>query len=267
MIQHDLPIGEYHAHPAISKSGLWTLYTQTPAHYHFGSIEKTNAMDLGTAAHIAILEPHRFEALVLKGPEDRRGNKWKDIVEEALADGKLPLTSGDYDKVLCMRDSAQLLPDLRRLTDGKQIREASGFWVDTETELECRCRPDLYHPGLEIAADLKITADASPSFWERNAANLGYHLQEAMYSEGWELSGGGKVDGFIFINIENEPPHAAAIYEFVPAAIGEGQAIMRKALEMYRQCKEADTWPGYPAGVQQRDIPRWAYRETTPAAE
>jgi exodeoxyribonuclease VIII len=262
-----MPIGEYHAHPAISKSGLWTLYTQTPAHQHFGKIETTNAMDLGTAAHIAILEPHRFEASVLKGPDDRRGNKWKDVADEAMADGKIPLTSGDFEKALCMRDSAQMLPDLRRLTDGKQVREASGFWIDAETGMECRCRPDLYHPGLEIMADLKTTSDASASFWTRNAANLGYHFQDAIYSEGWPLAGGGAVDGFFFINIETDPPFSTAMYEFTPSAVAEGRAIMRKALAMYKRCKEADAWPGYPQSIQEIDIPRWAYRETEPLQE
>ena len=30
MIRYDMPAGEYHAHPARSKSYLWKLYAKTP---------------------------------------------------------------------------------------------------------------------------------------------------------------------------------------------------------------------------------------------
>lgn len=264
MITPDLPLGEYHSHSAISKSGLWSLYTKTPSHYQYANVKGSKAKDLGSATHIAVLEPHRFETLVIKGPDDRRGNKWKDVAEEAAAYGRIALTSGDYESALCMRDSTQMLPELRRLTDGEQVIEASGFWIDPQTGLECRCRPDIYHPGLAIMADLKTTGDAGAWAWARTAANMGYHLQEAMYSEGWPLAGGGEVGGFLFITVEDEPPYAAAIYELKPSAVLEGREVMGKALRLYAQCKQADVWPGYPGGVQELDIPRYAYRETVP---
>ena len=37
MIRYDLPAGEYHAHPARSKSYLWKLYTETPAHAEYSA--------------------------------------------------------------------------------------------------------------------------------------------------------------------------------------------------------------------------------------
>src|SRR5262249_28262433 len=151
--------------------------------------------------------------------------------------GKIPLTTGDYEDALLLRDSTQMLPELRRITDGRQVVEASGFWVDEATGLGCRCRPDIYHPGMAIMADLKITHDASAWAWAKPAAAMGYPLQEAMYSEGWPLGGGGAVDGFIFITVEAAPPFAAAIYELMPSAVAEGRAVMAQALDTYRRCK------------------------------
>ena len=57
MIQYDLSNGEYHAHPARSKSYLWTLHSETPAHAELSAGKTTKAMDLGTAVHTAVLEP------------------------------------------------------------------------------------------------------------------------------------------------------------------------------------------------------------------
>lgn len=262
MIQYDLPSGEYHAHPARSKSYLWRLYSGTPAHAEYGEAESTPAMDLGTAVHLAALEPEKFETDVERGPDDRRGNKWKDAIEAGLAYGKLVLTSGDYDKARRMGDSLRKLPIVQQLSETQILREASAFWTDPETGLACRCRPDIYCPAFEIMADLKTTGDASAFTWAKRAADMGYHAQEAWYSDGWNASGGGTVDGFVFLVIETDFPHLCAAYELTPEAVAEGRLAMRKALLTYKECRDANAYPGYPAHVQSLDLPGWAYRET-----
>lgn len=262
MIRYDMSAGEYHAHPARSKSYLWKLYSGTPAHAEFGEAEKTPAMDLGTAVHLAALEPEKFETDVERGPDDRRGNKWKDALEAGLAYGKLVLTSGDYDAARRMGDAARKLPIVRQLSEAQILREASAFWTDPETGLECRCRTDIYCPAFEIMADLKAGHTASPFLWAKIAADKGYHAQEAWYSDGWPAAGGGGVDGFVFIAIEDEFPHLAAVYELTPRAVEEGRLAMRKALLSYRDCRAANSFPGYPAEVQELDLPGWAYKES-----
>lgn len=262
MIIPDQIESEYHAHPSISKSGLWKLYTETPFHFRNRTLTPSKAMDLGSAVHMALLEPERFETECMRGPDDRRGNKWKDAAQYCEAYGKLLVTGPDYDKALYMRDAAQQIPVVRALTSGGQQVEHSAYWVDPETQVECRGRLDLYHPDLKMGADLKTTNDASRDTWAKNAANFGYHVQEAMYSEGWQLAGGGDMDAFVFILIESEFPFATAVYELVPSAVLEGRAIMGKALEQYKQCAATNYWPSYPTEIQPLDIPRWAYKET-----
>ena len=91
---------------------------------------------------------------------------------------------------------------------------------------------------------------------------MGYHAQEAWYTDGWQAAGGGAVDGFVFIAIESEYPHLAAAYELTPRAVDEGRLIMAKALAMYKECWGSGVFPGYPAVVQELDLPAWAYKET-----
>lgn len=261
MIRYDLPAGEYHVHPARSKSYLWKHYSGTPAHAEYGEAETTPSMDLGTAVHFAALEPEKFETDVERGPDDRRGNKWKDALEAGLAYGRLVLTSGDYDKARRMGDAARKLPIVRQLSEAQILREASAFWTDPETGLECRCRPDIYCPAFEIMADLKTTSDASAFTWAKRAADMGYHAQEAWYTDGWQEAGGGGVDGFVFIVVESDYPHLAAAYELTPQAVQEGRMAMRKALLSYRDCRAAGSFPGYPETVQELDLPGWAYKE------
>lgn len=262
MISYDLAPGEYHAHPARSKSYLWKLYNETPAHAELAAGKTSKAMDLGTAVHLATLEPHLFHERLIRGPDDRRGNKWKDALDEGAAYGKLVLTSGDFDKAVLMGDAARKIPIVRQLAESPILAEPSAFWTDQETGIECRCRPDIYSPAFEIMADLKSTADASPLTWAKTAANFGYHAQEGFYAPGWEKAGGGSVDGFIFIVIEDEFPHLTAVYELTPRAVAEGQAAMRKALATYKECRDTGIFPGYPDTVQELELPNWTYRET-----
>lgn len=261
-IYRDIPNESYHAGPGISKSGLWTIHTQSPAHYKFAEREQKNHFDFGEACHLAILEPNKFEEQVYRGPEDRRGNKWKDALEWCAVEGKLILTSGDYDSVLTIRDAVhadQWISSI--ITGGEPLIEASGYWIDEETGALCRCRPDLYRADLGIIVDVKSTVSAHPDAFSRSVVNYGYHAQEAFYSDGWRQAGC-NVEGFVFLAWEKKSPFAYAVYELPPSIVEEGRATMRKALNTYSECQADDNWPAYGDGVQELSFKRWAYQMT-----
>ncbi|NBU59698.1 MAG: exonuclease VIII [Betaproteobacteria bacterium] len=257
----DLSFQAYQAAPAVSKSALWTAVNRSPAHARVER-EPSAAMALGTAVHCAVLEPDAFERRYVRGPDDRRGGKWRDALEEH---GEALLTSGDYDDAVRIRDALMRDATIRALVGGPMLREASGFWVDPETRLLCRCRPDGYRPDLGLMLDLKTARDARPRGFATSVAEYGYHAQEAFYTDGWKACGQ-TVDAFVFVAVETTPPHAVAIYELEPAAVEEGRAHMRVALDLWAKCAAADAWPAYPPGVQPLDIPQWAYRHTDPPA-
>lgn len=261
-IYHNISNADYHAGPGVSKSGLWKLYTQTPAHFRYGAHEHSAAFDMGEACHLAVLQPDEFERRVYRGPEDRRGNKWKDAADWAAANDRLILTAGDYDAALAIRDALHADQWIHAIiTGGKPIVEASGYWIDEQTGELCRCRPDLYREDLGVIIDLKSTASAHPEQFARSVVSYGYHAQEAFYSDGWAALGK-PVNAFAFIAFEKKPPYAFAVYELPPAIVEDGRAIMRKALDTYAECKRSDKWPGYPAGVRELSFSRWAYSET-----
>lgn len=260
----------YHAGPGISKSGLWTIDQQSPAHYKFPperdeeSTQARAAKDFGTAAHIAILEPERFEKAVFKGPEDRRGNKWKDAEEFCQIEKKTLLVASAYDNVLAMRDAVHADPWINGIITGggkSKVIEASGYWIDPVTGELCRCRPDLYRKDLKLILDVKSTASAHPDAFARSVVNYGYHAQEAFYTDGWQACGQ-KVEAFAFLAWEKKSPFAFGVYELPPPIVEEGRAIMRKSLNTYAECRKANRWPGYSEGVQELSFKRWNYRLT-----
>lgn len=250
----------YHAGPGISKSGLWTIHSSTPAHYKFPPPREENKnFSMGEAIHLAILEPEKFEDIVYRGPEDRRGNKWKDAQEYCGIDGKLLLTSGDYDDVLTIRDAVHADAWLNSIiTGGERMIEASGYWIDEETGVLCRCRPDLYRRDLGVILDVKSTASAGPSDFAKSVVNFGYHGQEAFYTDGMRALGQ-QVDAFVFVAVEKASPYAKAVYELPPSIVEEGRAIIRKSLNTYAECLRTNNWPAYADGVQELAFPKWAY--------
>jgi exodeoxyribonuclease VIII len=269
-----IPSESYHAGPGISKSGLWTIHTQSPAHYRFppakdeDSTQAKAVKDFGQAAHIAILEPERFEKAVMRGPEDRRGNKWKDAAEFCEAEGKILLIQSAYDEVLAMRDAVHANAWINGIiTGGKPEVEPSGYWIDPATGELCRCRPDLWRGDIGIMLDLKSTLSAHPGDFARSVVNYGYHAQEAHYSDGWARALKAakrkeEINGFVFLAWEKKSPYAFGVYELPPSIVEEGRAIIRNALQTYHVCREKDHWPAYGDGVQELSFKRWHYQMT-----
>ena len=258
---------DYHKNSeAVSRSGLWRLWTKTPAHFRYVRQPETSALALGRAAHTAILEPDTFAERVREGPADRRGARWKDALAEAEAAGATLLTEAEYRMALEIRDAASGVAELKLLLSGCEKIENSAYAPDSQfNHVSVKCRPDIYNPAYRLMADVKTAADASPDAFARAVATYGYHMQDALYSEVWELAGGGGVDGFFFIVLEKTSPPQIAVYELDEAAVAEGRAIYREAVEMYSDCQAAQVWPGYPAGVQKIGLRgRWDYRLTDP---
>lgn len=253
---------DYHASEGISKSGIWTLYNKTPFHYRYGERFTSATFDLGTAAHAAVLEPEKFEQEFWRGPDDRRGNKWKEAGDYCDAHGMTLLTSGDYDLALALRDTAMTCTPLQEMLSGERVIEHSAYKVDEETGITVRCRPDIYSKTHSLIVDLKTSADASASAFQKSIANFGYHVQEALYSEVWDGAGGGAVDGFFFVVIEKSNPPAIAVYELDRPAVAEGYEIYRRALRKYAECVKADYWPGYPEDVQTIGLRHFDFKVT-----
>lgn len=264
MISSTMPNEEYHASPAISRGKLWTTFSKSPAHAMAEKVAQTRAMLIGSVVHVATLEPDLFERDYVRSEKfDKRTNIGK-LAAEQFAEqntGKEIVEADIYDLAASIRDSLHSSSVVRALLNGGKA-EHSAFWEDFETGEMCRVRPDMAQPNYLL--DLKTTQDASPDSFAKSVATFGYHLQDAFYSEGWERSGGGKIDRFVFLAVEKEPPFAWAIYELDDAARAEGAAIMRYALNTLHQCRESKSFPAYPQEVASLALPSWAFKLTAP---
>ena len=264
---HTLTNEAYHASPGISRSGLWTIWNQTPAHFKYGEPKTSRDFDIGQAVHDAILDPNEFDLNCIRGPVDRRGKKWEEAITEAGKVGQTVLTAGDYDTVLAMRDAALANSVIADLVHDGLIEQAAFVQGLNGVDYLFKAKPDLYSPEHETILDLKTCRDARPYAFARDVSAYGYHVQEAFYTDVWKAAGGGEVSAFCFACVEKEPPYAVSLYELDANAIAEGHAIIAQAIDLYAECMETGVWHGYPSVVQTLAIPHWAYRLTQPVEE
>jgi len=260
MIIEDMENAAYHAAEGISNSGL-SLIARSPAHYKFKPpSEATRSMEMGTAIHTAILEPERFasEYVLLKNITDRRSSAYKDACK--IHSSERVLTGTEADKVQGMAESILGNPHAQALIAHSEARkELSVFAQDPETGVTVKCRFDLMTPGK--ALDLKKTQDVRPEAFAKSVANYRYMVQAAFYSDVWEWETGEKLDAFGFLCVEEEMPHASAIYVLDDEAMDYGRKLYRRDLNRYAECVESGHWPSIDSAPQVLALPQWIYKE------
>jgi hypothetical protein len=101
--------------------------------------------------------------------------------------------------------------------------------------------------------------------FSKAVAEYGYHNKAAFYLDALTLLDP-RPRHFLFVAVENTPPHALALYQLTEEAIHQGREENRAALKLLAECKRSGVWPGFPAEVTYLDLPRWKQREVTEAA-
>ena len=240
-VRTDLSNEAYHASEGVSKSMLWTLHGRSPAHLKFGQRKETEALYMGDIAHCAVLEPDRFDATYIAGPDAARGTKvW--LAAAVAAPGKTLIKLEDYRVANRMRDVLHADSAFRSILAARPLIEASVYWIDEATGEVCRCRPDIAVPSVLV--DMKAVADASGDRPIRHVQDYGYNWQATMYSDGWRAATGNTAP-MLFIFIEKDEPHAYRMIELDGEFLDLGRRGYRSALDRYHQCRLRDTWPSF----------------------
>jgi len=247
---------EYHSGEGVSKSqldlvngapGLMKWSKGAPEHH-----EDSDASNIGTALHSMILEPHLFDEQYVVAPDvDKRTTsgkvEWANF--EASIEGldRQIITSKDWDKLRYMRDSVMAHPDANALLSAPKGRaEHSVYWIDEETGILCRCRPDWW-PSPRIILDVKSTEKADSYNFSKSIADYRYHVQDAFYTDGVSAATGRQVEHFFFLAIGKTramgkyPVH---LFELDPEDKHQGRIDYKKNLRTVLQCQNEDNWPG-----------------------
>lgn len=296
MIQ-DLPFSDYLDIDAASSHKLWTLLKKSPKHMKESTYKPSAAMALGTATHALLLEPDKASEQIVVKPENanKSSNANKEILLEwissvlgensnagaDLAHGKMLsariddlepkiadtgitiCTQEQYDKARWMRDSV-LDKDIGKVLFAAGMPEVTMLAFDPVTGILCKGRADWIPSGHNLIVDVKTAQSVSFDDFARASAQYGYPAQASLYKNlYWEIT---KVmPSFLHVAIESEHPFDCAFYEMDEKALDIGGQHVRRALDIWKLCEQADLWPGvgydFPTNeytIQSLSLPRWA---------
>lgn len=250
----------YHSHEAVGSTNLKHIL-RSPAHYletKKNPSEQSPAMVLGSAIHTMILEPELFKKEYTVMPEFS-GTGSRAAKEDWLLKnhGKIALKPDQVATAQLVAGAVAQHKTASQLLSSGHAEEAY-FWIDPETDILCKCKPDFLREG-HIIVDVKSTIDASFNSFQKAIANFNYHLSAAFYLDGVSAVTGDTYDTFVILAVEKDAPFAMACYVLDEATIEAGRVEYRNALTKLKQCIETKSWPDYPDTIQPINLPSWAW--------
>lgn len=253
----DLSDVDYFAHPALSHSDT-KLLLESPAIYRwvkdnprpykpefeFGHV--VHELVLGTGGGIVVIDADDWRTKAAKAERD-----------EALAAGKAPILRGEYAEAKACADAVRRHKTAAKLLDNLDHAEIAGVWDDGDVRRKAKLDGICGRFGI----DLKTAVDASTDAFGRSAAKFGYWTQQAFYEDAMRACFGIAEPKFLFIVVRKFPPYLVNVVELDPYDVELGAKRVRRAIDLYRRCRDTNEWPGFGDGINQAQLPRWAEME------
>ena len=243
---------EYAALPGITataiKAGRKSMAHMRVAMLDDRTGEGTAAMRLGWLAHMALLEPVRFAAIVAVWNGGRRAGKAFEAWEIENA-GKEQVTEGEMKTLIAMHTAGRADKDARFAISQASECERVAQWT-AEGIGACKARFDGW--GRGVLVEYKTCRDVTPRRFLSQAESLGYTLQLA-----WYWHGAGRSANVWLVSQETTAPYCCVTYS-VPANVL--QTAYDECVEIclrYRACEAANSFPGVCDTAQTWERPAW----------
>lgn len=213
--------------------------------------ESTDIFRIGLGVHCLILEPEKWaERFAVFTGARRQGKEWEEFKVRNAA--KEILNTSEYDRIRgCV--AALQSRDLGQYLSGSPERPIA--WVDEESGLLCKGRPDMVVDGRLV--EIKTTGQLEPEKYQATAYRLGYHCQIAHYSNGLIANGHDITQPPVMIVVESVPPHDVIVYEVEEYVVEHGAAEVQRLLNTLASCRRNNSWPGAEPGVVPFHLPSW----------
>ena len=123
----------------------------------------------------------------------------------------------------------------------------------------CKARPDRIPDGEHgVIVDIKTAGSADSKAFTSSCMRYGYAMQAGMYITGFNQVCSAKVDAFVFVVVEKEPPYRVEVYTLEDAFIQWGISEYHRLLALEIECRERNFWPHFQnAGAQELYLPNY----------
>lgn len=272
---YDIPMDDYHGDlcvgPSVSSSGIREILSKSPAHYWATSPfnpnrveeETSDAFNFGKAIAdwLAYGELSADKYHILPKGYHGAKKKWfdaRDAKREAEAAGKVIIKYDHMDDIKKMQTALEVHPYATAAFKGGHP-EKSYIWLDKETGLWMKARPDYSPHALKIIPDYKTAASAHPEDFCRDVGKYGYHIQAALAMEGIEVLTGKTPKSFIYVVQEKSAPYVVQVYDLDADDLELGRAMVLRGKRIFAECLKSGNWPGYSDRPISASIPMWKH--------
>lgn len=278
-IYTDININDYHSDKKwLSSTGLkrakkslkdFKLYLDG-----FYDNEKKVHFDFGNAFELALLEPDTFNKSVSifnsenrpekdKGITSKKNQEWKKSFFDSYKYIINSTGPNSYEYLEEMLKSCYQDAVIQRLIKNIEYQN-SLYWIDKNTGLQLKTRPDICKSKKRIIVDVKTADDGSPEKFSRDLSNYDYPFQACMQIDGVLQSGlMPKVDNYFWLVVEKKPPFSATLYEFAKDDIKWCMDEYDYVLKCVSSAIKENKYPSYSYradnryGILTAQIPLW----------
>jgi exodeoxyribonuclease VIII len=280
----DMTMEDYHALGNVAIFGNKAIFSKSQLvemacprrfqHYYIngGERKETDALRVGSAAHVLALEPELFNKQFYVLPEGIIRNPKHAAYKEQLdiAGERMVLTQAQHKEVLDVSKAVarDRIADVVLNTAGKI--EATIIWHDEATGLYLKTRPDFLRDD-GIAVDLKTCLTAEPEAFARAAYDKGYDISVAMTFEGYKALTGNDLKDYIFLAVEKSAPNIIEAYNsFAPFDKGDPSQMTYYAVGDWRYKALLDKlvdslsknkWQTYRGKITPMSVPSWELKK------
>ena len=244
-----------------SASSIKGAFQKSPAHYKAEQAKYTDALNFGSIAHKAILEPREFRNVYIVAPKfDKRTKAGKEAFAnfEAIKGDRESITQAEQQKIFAMKKAfanhSIAVDILKKANAIEQVILFDLFGVPFKAKLDIICEP------LGMVVDYKTTQSAAVSSFRRDFIKYGYDIQAYVYLEAAKAAGY-KVDKFVSIPQEKEAPFAVNVFNTSDDALDLGHFKTEELCQRWYECFESDVWPCYEQEIHQLELSAWDQKQ------
>lgn len=261
----NLPYEAYRCIRAVNYSTLKHIKRSPMAYRYFMDhpMPATPAMQLGSHTHRMILEPDTVGDFAVWGEREgqnvRRGDIWNQFQAECAVSGKEIITKEERHLMVQMSAAVRKSALASRYLDGGRS-EVSIVWHDKTFNRPCKARIDKIKVigGQAHISDLKTTRDCRRIPFGNEAYRMGYHIQSAMYEQGWKtLTGEAPV--MTIVAAQKNPPFEPAVYSVSEDVLWKGNDDFKYLMKTLAECERTNTWPPAEESITDLTLPSYAY--------
>lgn len=227
---------------------------ESPLAYHSQEPRDSTAMLLGRAIHCAVLEPSEFASRYATWDgASRRGKEYERFAADHAEQDIMTRAECDLAAKVAHAVRSSYAAEL---LDAIEWVERGFGWIDGDTKIACKCRPDAYLRGA-VLLDLKTTRAASIRAFARDAGSYCYDAQLSFYRHGLRCNEVPARDVLV-LTAQTVAPFDVVVYRLREDRLAEGERLWRGWLRQVAECRRLNSWPGV-ANNQVLDLEPYRY--------